>query len=110
VEEAHSLIPGPQCVAKNSLWSTLSNLADSPSRFVFLLLAARLFALGDYRQFMLVFSLAAFLARFLGRRLDISTVREIESNPQKREIYLGHEFTFSRSYSMCRFKSAYDSM
>lgn len=85
---------GRQSIARNIGWLAFGNVVVKPFWFVFLLLTARLLGSAGYGQFMFAISLVTVAAAVLEGGIDVLTVREISSSPQKYDTYLGHTVVF----------------
>ena len=97
VEDTAGLRPKRQSIAKNIGWLALANTVVKPFWFLFIMLTVRLLGSVGYGEFMLAISFVSVAAAVLEGGIDVLTVREISTGPQRYDTYLGNTMVFKLS-------------
>lgn len=86
-----SFKPGErQPILKNVTWLAMGNLIVKPFWFALLLLTVRMLGAVEFGEFMLAISFVSVASVILEGGIDILTVRQLSTNPDELEIFLGH--------------------
>ncbi|MCL4511572.1 MAG: flippase [Bacteroidetes bacterium] len=83
-------MPERQNITKNIGWLALGNILVKPIWFLFLLLTVRVLGADDFGKYMLAISFASVASVIFEGGVDILTIRELSSEPEKYETFFGH--------------------